>query len=391
MSTAHVPVLLDGARTAYGKLGGSLTGKSGAELSATVIRALLDKQPAYAEPDGVLLGQVLQGGQGQNPARQAATAGGVDPTVPATTLNNVCLTGLSAVADASRRVRLGEGSLYLVGGGDSMTQAPHAAQLRTGHRVGPVEFVDTMIRDGLWCSLTDEGMGELSERVNADLGVKREDQDALAARSHQLAARAQTSGRLAEEIVPTTVGGQTVSVDEGVRPDTTAEGLAELRPAFAEYGSITAGNASQMSDGASVGVVSSLATAERLGQQPLAYLRGYVEVAGPDNSLHLKPAAAIRLLIDRSDLRLEDIELFEINEAFAGVVVASCDNLGLPTEKVNVNGGAIALGHPLGGTGFRLLLTLARELEHRGARYGIASLCGGGGQGAAALIERRAS
>lgn len=389
MSADQTPVLLDGARTAFGRLGGAHLGRSGTELSATVIRSLLEREPVYAECDGVLLGQVLQAAQGQNPARQAATRGGLTLRVPAITLNSVCLAGLSAVADASRRIRLSEGALYFVGGGDSMTDAPHAAPLRRGHRLGPIDFMDTMIRDGLSCSLTGEGMGQLSERANDDLGITRRVQDELAARSHSNASAARDAGRLREEIVPIATTAGRIVDDEGIRPNTTMEKLGSLPPAFADHGSITAGNASLMSDGASVGVVSSLTVAEQLGQVPLAVIRSCAEVAGPDNTLHLKPAAAIRKVLDLAGLRIEDVELFEINEAFAAVVAASCEDLGLPRDRVNVNGGAIALGHPLGGTGFRLLLTLAHELAHRDARYGIASICGGGGQGAAILIERR--
>ncbi len=389
MTDSTTPVLLDGVRTPFGRYRGVLSHLTSRDLMAHAIRALVARTPELERPDGVMLGQVLQGAQGQNPARLAACSGGVDWTVPATTTNSVCLAGLSTVSDAIRRIRLQEGSAYIVGGGDSMSRAAHAAVLRQGlRRPGPMEFVDTMVFDGLWCSLTDEGMGEVSERANTELGVKRDAQDGLAARSHRLAAGATDEGRLRDEIVPVALDDASVDADEGIRRDATPERLARLRPAFAADGSITAGNASQMSDGASVGAVTSLEMAERLGRRPLARLIACAEVAGPDTMLHLKPAMAARRALERAQLRLSDIDLFEINEAFAGVVVASCEELDVPLDRVNINGGAIALGHPLGGTGFRLLLTLARSLHQQQARYGVASLCGGGGQGFAIVIER---
>lgn len=389
MSDATTPVLLDGLRTPFGKYRGALQDYGSRALISHALRALIRRNPELARPDGVMLGQVIQAAQGQNPARLAAADAGVDWQVPATTVNSVCIAGLSAVSDAVRRIRLEEGGAYLVGGGDSMSRAPHAAVIRPGLRKpGPVELTDTMVMDGLWCSLGDEGMGELSERANAELGVTRERQDQVAARSHQLAAEATDAGRLSTEITPIEVAGGSLAADEGIRRDSTAEGLARLRPAFAAEGTITAGNASQMSDGASVGAVTSMTIAERLGHRPLARILACAETAGPDNTLHLKPANATRLAVERAGLRTADIDVFEINEAFAGVVIASADALDIPIDIVNVNGGAIALGHPLGGTGFRLLLTLAHALHQREGRYGVATLCGGGGQGFAIVIER---
>ncbi|WP_417777968.1 acetyl-CoA C-acyltransferase [Stutzerimonas xanthomarina] len=383
------PVLLDGIRTPFGRLGGSLAGLSGRQLNAHALKALLVRQPELVECDAVLLGQVLQAAQGQNPARLAAADAGVAPTVPAATMNSVCLAGLGTVADAARRIRLGEGRAYLVGGGDSMSRAPHAGLLRPGvARPGSMEMVDTLIRDGLWCSLTDEGMGDVSERANLALGIGRAIQDEIALRSQRLASRAAATGRLREEIIPVTVGNLTLEQDEGIRADSSAERLAKLKPAFASDGSITAGNASQMSDGASVGAVTSLAYAEALGREPLARIVAFAEMAGPDNTLHLKPALAVEKALQRAGLSVGDIDLFEINEAFAAVVAASIARLSIPIDVVNVNGGAIAIGHPLGGTGFRLLLTLAHELVHQHARYGVACMCGGGGQGFAVIIER---
>ena len=386
------PVLLDGVRTPFGRLKGALSGLPARELGAVAVRGLLARNPELTGCDGVLYGSVLQAGQGQNVARLVAASAGVDLSVPAATLNSVCLAGLSGVADASRRIATGEGDAYLVGGGDSMSQAPHTALLREGvPRPGPVELVDTLVRDGLWCSVGEEGMGDVAERSNDDLGIDRDVQDDIALRSQQLAAGATDSGRLALEIVPISSGGSELTEDEGIRRGVSREKLGTLRPAFREDGSITAANASQMSDGASVGAVTSAAYAERLGRAPLARIVAFAEVAGPDNSLHLKPATATRAALKRAGLDVTDVDLFEINEAFAGVVEASRRELSIPLDIVNVNGGAIAVGHPLGGTGFRLLLTLAHELQLREARYGVASLCGGGGQGFAVVLERIAA
>ncbi|HLR93901.1 MAG TPA: acetyl-CoA C-acyltransferase [Jiangellaceae bacterium] len=382
MSTA-VPVLLDGRRTPFGRFRGSLRRWPTRELLAHPIRALSAAHPHLEVPDGVLLGQVLQAGHGQNPARLAAADGGIPWTVPAVTLNNVCLAGLETLCAASRRIQLDEGSAYLVGGGDSMTRAAHAGLLRPDLGLGSAELVDTMIVDGLHCGLTNEGMGDLSDQASAELGVSREAQDAIALGSQERAARAMANGWLAEEIVEL----EDLSADEGIRPSTTADGLRELRPSFSAEGTITAGNASQMSDGATVGFVTSLDEADRLRTEPLAHIVAHAEVAGPDNTLHRKPASAIRAVCERAKIELSDIDLIEINEAFAGVVAASVDDLAVPMDIVNVNGGAIAVGHPLGGTGLRLVLTLAHELRRRGLRRGVAALCGGGGQGLAVLIE----
>ncbi len=389
MNAQNNPVLLDGIRTPFGRYQGSLRGVSARDLTACAIHHLLERHETFIRADGVLLGSVLQAGQGQNPARLAAASAGVDWRVPAMTVNNVCLAGLASVADAARRIRLGEGERYIVGGGDSMSQAPHARLMRQADkRPGPVDFTDVMMKDGLWCSLTDEGMGELSERANRELAIERASQDEYAAASHQRAGAATDSGFLAGEIVPVALGSGTLDADEGIRADTSVEKLATLRPAFSESGSITAASASQMSDGASAGLVCSQAVADSAGIEPLARIVSFAEVAGPDNTLHLKPARAIEAALARAQLKLTDIDVFEINEAFAAVVIASCRELGLSAEQVNVNGGAIALGHPLGGTGFRLLLTAARELKRRNGRYALACLCGGGGQGYAVIIER---
>ena len=269
-----------------------------------------------------------------------------------------------------------------------MSNAPHLSTLRQEVKMGSVEFKDTL-NDGLWCALSDASMGGISEKANRDLNINREDQDKYAEQSQLRAAKAQLEGKFKEEIVGVKVSDQLIDQDECIRPQTTLEKLRNLKPAFEKGGTITAGNASQMSDGASAGIISSLEICEKIGKAPLATIIDWADVAGPDPSLHLQPANAISSLLERTQLRLSDIDLFEINEAFAGVVIASQRKLGLPSDIVNVNGGAIALGHPLGGSGFRTLLTLALELKRRGGGRGIASMCGGGGQGKAVLIEVR--
>jgi acetyl-CoA C-acetyltransferase len=380
-------VILEGVRTPFGKFRGKLTDLSAKQLGTVAVKELLHRVPEAKNADGVLLAQVIQAGEGQNPARKVAVEAGVDLSVPAITLNNVCLAGLASVADAARRIALREGELYIVGGYDSMTNAPHTANLRKSVTLGKAEFTDTLIHDGLWCSLSNESMGVLTDKKNKELGITRKEQDEYAFLSQQRAYAALKESKLHEEITPVKVNEELVKEDEGIRPNTTIEGLAKLRPVFTEDGTITAGNASQMSDGASVGIITSESKAEKLGHTPLARIIGWTDIAGPDTSLHLKPAAAIEKALEKTGLTVNDIDLFEINEAFASVVIASCKKLKIPYEKVNVNGGAIAIGHPLGGTGFRLLLTLVHELKRRGGGKGIATLCGGGGQGSAILVE----
>ncbi|USQ81303.1 thiolase family protein [Ornithinimicrobium faecis] len=382
--------LLDALRTPFGKYLKRLSSLSSRELGAHVLAKLVERHPELAHADGVILAQVLQGGAGQNPARQVAFDGGVSTRTPAITLNNVCLGGMAAMADASRRIRLGEGTAYVVGGMDSMSRAPHAGLIRQGPSMAPADFVDTLSTDGLWCALEDSSMGVLSERVNTELGINREVQDEIALRSHQTAREARDRGHLTDEIVPLEVNGETILHDDGIRDDTTLASLSRLRTVFDAHGTITAGNASQMTDGASIGAVVSRDLADDWGRDPLALVRGYAEVAGPDASLHLRPAEAIERVLDTAGLRVQDVGIIEINEAFAGVVEASRRQLSVPLDIVNVNGGAIALGHPLGGTGLRLVMAAARELRRRGERYAVASMCGGGGQGAAALIENPA-
>jgi acetyl-CoA C-acetyltransferase len=376
-------VILDGVRTPFGKWKGSLSPFNGIDLGTIALKELISRVPEAQDADGVLLAQVIQAGQGQNPARKVAVNAGVSLRTPALTLNNVCLAGIAAVADAARRIHSDEGSLYIAGGFDSMTNAPHLAPIRRELSYGAVPFYDSL-NDGLWCSLNDQSMGSLSDIKNKELGITRGQQDEYALLSQTRASTAQIHGILDAEIVPIP---EILEADEGIRHSSSIEKLSKLRPAFQQDGTLTAGNSSQMSDGASLGIITSEKKAKELGKTPLAKIRGWSEIAGPDTSLHLKPAQAIKVLLKKTRLTVDDIDLFEINEAFGSVVIASCNELGISFDKVNVNGGAIAVGHPLAGTGFRLILTLAHELKRRGGGKGIATLCGGGGQGMAILIE----
>jgi acetyl-CoA C-acetyltransferase len=375
------PVLLAAARTPVGRFSGALRGIDAVDLGAHAIRAALDRVGSPV-PDQIVLGNVVQAGNGQNPARVAAVRAGVPTTVPGMTLNNVCLASLSAAALAATLVRAGELDVALVGGFESMSRALHGVQVRAAHRVGDGALVDLLVRDGLWCALSEQGMGEMSDAATAGLGISRTDQDAFALASHQRAVVA--TDRLAEEIAPL----PQLAHDEGVRPDSTIETLAGLRPAFTADGTLTAGSSSQMSDAGSAGVVTNAARAAALGVPLLAEIAGYATVAGPDPTLHLKPAAAARALLKRHGLTPADVDLWEINEAFASVVLASMRDLGIDHDRVNVNGGAIAIGHPLGASGFRLVLTLAYEMRRRDVEFGVAAICGGGGQGGAILLRR---
>jgi acetyl-CoA C-acetyltransferase len=381
VADSATPVLVTGARTPIGRFRGALAKHSGVELGAAAVSAALDRAPGL-EPDYVVLGNVLQAANGQNPGRRAALAGGIARQTPGITVNDVCLASLSAVGLAAGMLREGEATVVLVGGFDSMTGAPHAVHVRTAGPLGDEPMIDVMVHDGLYCSIQDVGMGELSDAENARLGISRADQDAFAAESHARAAAGRT--RLAEEIAP--LNGLTE--DEGIRPDTTAERLASLPAAFTREGTITAGNASQLSDGAAAGILTTAARAREAGVEPLAEVVGRAVVAGPDSSLHLRPAEAATKLLARQGLQPEVIDLWEINEAFAGVTVASTRALEIDPGKVNVNGGAVALGHPLAASGFRLLLTLAHQMRRDGATLGVATMCGGGGQGEAVLLRR---
>jgi acetyl-CoA C-acetyltransferase len=389
------PVLVAGARTPIGRMLGALSGVPAPALGGVAIRAALERAGiAPDQVDAVILGNVVQAGVGPNPARLAAAAGGIPMSVPATTVNKLCLSGLAAIAQAAMLVATGYSSVVVAGGMESMSNAPHLLPgARGGLRYGGAAVQDALDQDALVCGFDGLPMGAATERYQAGLGISRAEQDAFAAESHARAAAAVKDGRLAEEIVPVpTVRGRkgdlTVEHDEGVRPGTTAERLAALPPAFSDGGTITAGSASQLSDGACAIVVTSKEHATALGLPWLAEIGGYGTVAGPDPSLLHQPANAIRDALRRDGaLDVSDLDLVEINEAFAGVALASTRDLGLHSDRVNVNGGAIALGHPVGMSGARLVLTLAHELRRRGGGAGAAGLCGGGGQGDALILR----
>ena len=391
-------VIVAGARTPMGRLLGSLKDFSGADLGGIAIRGALDRAGVAPETvQYVIMGQVLQAGAGQITARQAAVKAGVPMSVPALTVNKVCLSGLDAIALADQLIRAGEFDIVVAGGMESMTNAPHLLpKSREGVKYGNATLVDSMAFDALTCAFDDVPMGESTDRYNERYGLTREDQDAFAARSHQRAALAQKNGIFAEEIVPVEVPQRrgdpvVVTDDEGIRADTTAESLARLRPAFRPDGTITAGSASQISDGAAAVVVMSRTKAEELGLPWLAEIGAHGNVAGPDASLHEQPANAIQHALDRDGLTVPDLDVVEINEAFAAVGLVSSRKLGLTDDQVNPHGGAIALGHPVGMSGARLALTLAMELKRRGGGVGAAALCGGGGQGDALLLRVPAS
>ncbi|MET8139363.1 acetyl-CoA C-acetyltransferase [Sphaerisporangium sp. NPDC005288] len=391
-------VIVAGARTPIGRLLGSLSGLSAVELGGLAIKAALERSGVAPEQvQYVIMGQVLQAGAGQIPSRQAAVKAGIPMSVPSLTINKVCLSGLDAIALADQLIRAGEFDIVVAGGMESMTNAPHLLPgLRKGVKYGGADIVDAMAFDGLRDVFDQVSMGESTERHNTRLGIGREEQDAFSARSHQLAAAAAKDGTFDDEIVPVTLPQRkgdplVVSADEGVRGDTTVETLARLRPAFTKDGTITAGSASQISDGACAVVVMSRAKAEELGLTWLAEIGAHGNVAGPDNSLQSQPANAIRHALDKQGLTVDDLDLIEINEAFAAVVLQSSKELGVAEDKVNVNGGGIALGHPIGASGARIVLALAHELRRRGGGTGAAGLCGGGGQGDALIITVPAS
>jgi acetyl-CoA C-acetyltransferase len=388
------PVIAGGARTAIGRLLGSLAGHSGAELGGIAIAAALERAGLRGDQvEYVIMGQVLQAGAGQIPSRQAAVAAGIPMSVPSVTVNKVCLSGLDAIKYAAQLVRLGEYDVVVAGGMESMTQAPHLLRKsRAGYRFGPVEMADSMALDGLTDAFDHLSMGESTERLGVKLGIGRADQDAFAAMSHQRAAAAIKDGLFAEEIVGVPVqrrGADPLMFDEdeGVRPDTTVESLGRLRPAFMPDGAITAGSSSQISDGACAVVVMAREAADALGAGVLAEIGASGSVAGPDNSLHSQPSNAIRQALAKDGLTVADLDLIEINEAFAAVAVQSMRDLGVGPDRVNVNGGAIAIGHPIGASGARIALHLACELRRRGGGLGAAGLCGGGGQGEALILR----
>ena len=388
-------VIVAGARTPIGKLSGAFAGFSAMDLGGFAIRAALERAGvAPDDVDYVFMGQVLQAGQGQITARQAAVKAGIPMTVPATTINKVCLSGLNSIYLADQLIGSGEADVVVAGGMESMTVAPYLLPgARAGYHMGDSKIVDAMMHDGLFCAFDICAMGAGTEKyTKAARGITRDRQDEFAAASHERASAAMKGGRFADEIVTVEVPqrkGDTIAVDtdEGVRPGTTPESLGKLRPAFDADGTITAGNASQISDGAGALIVMSRAEAERRGVSPLGEVVSYGQVAGPDASLLTQPSRAINQALDKAGKRVADVDLFEINEAFAAVGLASMDDLGVGSDVVNVNGGAIALGHPIGMSGARLALTLLHELKRRGAALGAAALCGGGGQGDALLVK----
>ncbi len=387
-------VIVAGARTPIGRLLGGLKDQSAADLGAVAIRGALEKAGVAADAvDYVIMGHVIQAGGGQITARQAAVKAGIPMNVPAITINKVCLSGINAIALADQLIRAGEHEIVVAGGMESMTQAPHLLpKSREGFKYGDTALVDAMAYDALYDQFTEQGMGNLTEACNvAGAGLSRTEQDAFAAQSHQRAAEAWKNGIFDDEVVPVDIvsrrGTVTVAADEGVRSDTSVESLAGLRPAFAKDGTITAGTSSQISDGACAVVVMSKAKAEELGLTWLAEIGASGQVAGPDSTLQHQPAAAIQAAAVKEGIEVSEIDLFELNEAFAAVGIESARLLGASQDIVNVNGGAIALGHPVGMSGARIVLHLALELKRRGGGIGAAALCGGGGQGDALIIR----
>jgi acetyl-CoA C-acetyltransferase len=386
-------VIVAGARTPVGKFLGGLSSLSAADLGGIAIKGALEKAGITGDQvEYVIMGHVIQAGAGQITARQAAVKGGIPMTVPANTINKVCLSGINAIALADQLIRAGEHDIIVAGGMESMSQAPHLLPgSRTGFKMGDPKLVDSMLYDALHDQFTNQGMGNLTEGCNAaGAHLTREEQDAFSAQSHQRAAEAWKNGVFDDEVVPVTIstrrGDSIVSSDEGIIADTTVESLGKLRPAFAKDGTITAGSASQISDGAAAVVVMSKKKAEELGLTWLAEIGASGQVAGPDSTLQLQPANAIEKAASKQGIAVSDIDLFELNEAFAAVGIESARQLGVTEDKVNVNGGAIAIGHPLGMSGARITLHLALELARRGGGIGAAALCGGGGQGDALII-----
>ena len=393
MSTRSV--IVAGARTPIGRFRGAFSGLRAVDLGAHAIRAAVERAGIAGEQvDYAIVGHVLQAGAGQITSLQASIGGGLPKDVPAITINKVCLSGMSAIAMADQMIRSGEIEVAVAGGMESMTNAPYVLPKgRDGARLGDVELIDSMIHDGLWSSFLEQHMGEGTDEINTELGLGREEQDAWAARSHQRAHTAWSSGRMVEEVVPIEVPPQRgapliVDRDEGIRPDTTPEKLAGLKPAFRADGTITAGNASQISDGACAVVVMSGERAQELGVTPLAEIVAYGMSSDRYPSLHTVPAMALERALKKSGLAATDLGLIEINEAFAAVPIQSARMLGVDEEIVNVNGGAVALGHPIGASGARIVLALVMEMRRRGVDLGGAAICGGGGQGDALVLRR---
>jgi len=388
------PVITSIARTPIGRFNGTFTPLTAMDLGGVAIGGAVERSGLAPEQiDEVLFGHAIQAGQGQITARQAATKAGIPMTKPATTINKVCLSGLTAIQEAANHVRLGESMFVAAGGMESMTNAPYIIpNARHGLRYGDGVLIDAMTHDGLFCAFDHCVMGESSDRKNQQLGVSRAEQDEWAAASHERAATATDGGAFSDEIVAVSVPQRradpiSITVDEGIRRATTIETLADLRPAFAADGSITAGNASQISDGAAAVIVADRAAAEAAGLPILAEIVSYGQIAGPDATLHERPAEALRVALKRADLEPSQIDLYEINEAFAAVALWSTNMLDVPHDKVNVNGGAVALGHPLGASGARIVVTLVNALRARGGGLGGAALCGGGGQGDAMILR----
>jgi acetyl-CoA C-acetyltransferase len=387
-------VIVSSARTPIGKLSGAFASLTAMDLGGVAIKAALERGGVGAEQvDYVLMGQVLQAGQGQITARQAAANAGIPMSVPAMTVNKVCLSGINAIYLADQMIQSGDAEVVIAGGMESMTQAPYVLPgARAGYRMGNAEIVDSLVHDGLWCAFDAEHMGTGTQRYANEKEIARDVQDELAAKSHERAAAAIKEGRFADEIAPVEIpqrkgDPELVATDAGVRPGTTTESLGALKPAFGKEGTITAGNASQISDGGAAVVMTSREKADELGLTPIAELLSYGMVAGPVPSLLHQPSRAIKRALEPLDKTTKDVDLFEINEAFAAVGVASMRDLGISDDIVNVNGGAIALGHPVGMSGARVVITLVNELRRRGASLGAAALCGGGGQGDAAIVR----
>jgi acetyl-CoA C-acetyltransferase len=395
VSTSTRSVIVAGARTPIGKFRGAFSGLKAVDLGAHAIRAAVERAGIAGEQvDYAIVGHVLQAGAGQITSLQASIGAGLPKDVPAITINKVCLSGMSAIAMADQMIRAGEIEVAVAGGMESMTNAPYVLPKgRDGVRLGEAELIDSMIHDGLWSSFLEQHMGEGTDEISAELGLTREEQDAWAARSHRRADDAWTSGRMAPEVVPVEVPQRkgppvTVERDEGIRPDTTPETLAGLKPAFRTDGMITAGNASQISDGACAVVVMSAERAQELGVTPLAEIVAYGMSADRYPSLHTVPAIALERALKKSGLAASDLGLIEINEAFAAVPIHSARMLGVDEDVVNVNGGAVALGHPIGASGARIVLALVMEMQRRGVDLGGAAICGGGGQGDALVLRR---
>ncbi|MGK2930679.1 MAG: acetyl-CoA C-acetyltransferase [Acidimicrobiales bacterium] len=387
-------VIVTGARTPIGKLSGAFASMAATDLGGVAIKGALEKAGISPDQvDYVIMGQVVQAGAGQITARQAAFNAGIPMDVPATTINKVCLSGLNAIFLADLMIQAGAADIVVAGGMESMTNAPYLLPgARSGYRIGDQKVVDSMMYDGLWCAFDMCAMGAGTEKYAASAGLERQPQDEFSAASHERAARAIKDGLFADEIVAVPVPQRKgdpvmVDTDEGVRGDTTADSLAQLRPAFDKAGNITAGNASQISDGASATIIMSKAKADELGVTGLGEVVGYGQVAGPDPSLLTQPSRAIKDALEGSGITQDQIGLYELNEAFAAVGLASMEDLGISDDVVNVNGGAIALGHPVGMSGNRLALTLLHEMKRRGVEHGAAALCGGGGQGDALLVR----